>query len=1241
MRDTFGTMKIRLVFIMVLIVSCGILFYAAGSRQEIRERAATSAIDYTQYVNLNQQKQVFMRYPLGRIGLWSRAEGEIADSVTRNIRLYPLVDQMVGKDASDWRGAIVAHPSETDIAYSTGTPAKGSTVALTVTPNVSIYKYHFNGVVSFGAVGITLGATANYHGGLSWTSSFTVIDTQTVEAILTSGGRTTYYYIKSNVPGTGSGSGGQGYLKFGSGITDVIVAVALSQTSMAQAQQYFASQFGDFNFASASQRLKDVWNAKLGKIDVQNADSLTKQQLYTGLYTVYANIVNATDGSPYAANVAGYGSPLLTIGSSIGWAYIGGGYFRAAFDQGRSVYYLLTLIDPQVMTDILHTYQAQYDHDHVLLGNWDPYTPTAWTDQQWGFWGGMFSRAQMMGVTGVDYVKAKNAIADTFGNPNNIMAKSGYLAKGYIPADSGVSNYISRALDWSTDVDGLAKLSYLVGDTATYTKFSPLSRSYVNNWDNANKVFRAKNSNGSWAALGNGGFFEGTAQTYGFDVPHDILGLSDLYGDTTMTSGIASTLSSFASNFGLNDYVPQYAVMPVFSNSPSTAQNNVRTKVIPLFNSLNMWEDSGGGDMYYTHNAGELVLDILGLYPYQSPGAAWVINSPAVSAAVIHGIRDITIQANNNSSANIYISGIQVNGRLYPSHIISGKTLVSGNTTLSLAMAASPSRIGSMYVTGSDGEILAADTDNATFMRFQNYPVGAASRVKLFVSKQPFAVFVNGTKSTGWVYNAASSMLDIKGLPAGTVLVTFGPNVTPPQATVVPPLFTPTAPTSAPTSFNCLGSCPTMTITLTVSSTPHTTNPMPSSSAVTPGPSAAITNPCNNSVQTTAASVRSSRHHNRSNQGFIRSVMQLLLRIIHEILNILLSLLGKTVPPLQNPSPVTLPCPPTGVQPSIIPSVPKSAPRTVLPTVVPTAHLVLNPTSSQPSVKSVLGVNNTGAVAQYLPTFQSVGISSVRVFALYQTNLKAFLATLAASHIRPLLVLDEATSVNGSLQFCHANKRQTVNTDVQVVQALLDTYGSSYDGWFEFGNEPNTSPGNCGYTAAQYAAGWNAVIPQLKAIAPNAKFGGPVLPNTDTSYISAFLQQANPKPDFVSWHLYAGSYNWSTSQLQSQWQGWGNQVSSVDSTVKSVLGHPIPLLITEWNYAWDGGVGKDSRVTPLGTSIFAKNFAQQVLTEFQVAGITASYLFIDSGFLSPVGTTSSDVSYGQVTAMGTAYSAVK
>ena len=80
---------------------------------------------YTRFVDNNQGPgEVFMRYPLGRIGLWSTPEGEIADSITRGLRLYPTVDEVVDKGAADWRGSVSASPSQTNITYNADTAAK-------------------------------------------------------------------------------------------------------------------------------------------------------------------------------------------------------------------------------------------------------------------------------------------------------------------------------------------------------------------------------------------------------------------------------------------------------------------------------------------------------------------------------------------------------------------------------------------------------------------------------------------------------------------------------------------------------------------------------------------------------------------------------------------------------------------------------------------------------------------------------------------------------------------------------------------------------------------------------------------------------------------------------------------------------------------------------------------------------------------------------------------------------------
>jgi hypothetical protein len=143
---------------------------------------------------------------------------------------------------------------------------------------------------------------------------------------------------------------------------------------------------------------------------------------------------------------------LLTIGSSVWWASLGGGYLRCSFDQGRNVYAFLTLIDPAVMRDELNTYLSQYYHDGFLKGNWGPYTPQAWSDRQWGFFSYFFLAAKLEGVTGVDYRVAETAILDTMGmNATNMyLVKSGYYHYGYVPANIGTIRYLSRGLEFST-----------------------------------------------------------------------------------------------------------------------------------------------------------------------------------------------------------------------------------------------------------------------------------------------------------------------------------------------------------------------------------------------------------------------------------------------------------------------------------------------------------------------------------------------------------------------------------------------------------------------------------------------------------------------------------------------------------------------------------------------------------------------------------------------------------------------
>ena len=90
-------------------------------------------------------------------------------------------------------------------------------------------------------------------------------------------------------------------------------------------------------------------------------------------------------------------------------------------------------------------------------------------------------------------------------------------------------------------------------------------------------------------------------------------------------------------------------------------------------------------------------------------------------------------------------------------------------------MTRTPARIGRMYITGTDGEVLSASTDNHSYLRFRNDPLGGSSQAAVSATSPPVAVSVNGAAlpASDWSYDSGERVLTLRNLPAGTVLVRF------------------------------------------------------------------------------------------------------------------------------------------------------------------------------------------------------------------------------------------------------------------------------------------------------------------------------------------------------------------------------------------------------------------------------------------------------------------------------------
>jgi nitrate reductase NapAB chaperone NapD len=132
--------------------------------------------------------------------------------------------------------------------------------------------------------------------------------------------------------------------------------------------------------------------------------------------------------------------------------------------------------------------------------------------------------------------------------------------------------------------------------------------------------------------------------------------------------------------------------------------------------------------------------------------------------------------------------------------------------------------------------------------------------------------------------------------------------------------------------------------------------------------------------------------------------------------------------------------------------------------------------------------------------------------------------------------------------------------DTHSIQLVQGVFGASTV-YVEFGNEDDLA----GTDAQTYTAAWNQVVPQLKKLAPSYKFIGPATYQANPTYIAAFDQAANPRPDYNSWHEYACGPSNSDDFCLTAITRWNTHIQQTNAAVRVAIGTTLPIMITEWN----------------------------------------------------------------------------
>jgi hypothetical protein len=182
--------------------------------------------------------------------------------------------------------------------------------------------------------------------------------------------------------------------------------------------------------------------------------------------------------------------------------------------------------------------------------------------------------------------------------------------------------------------------------------------------------------------------------------------------------------------------------------------------------------------------------------------------------------------------------------------------------------------------------------------------------------------------------------------------------------------------------------------------------------------------------------------------------------------------------------------------------------------------------------------------------------------------------------------------------------------DTRLINDMNSIFGNTLV-YYEYGNEEDL----LGVDVSHYTDSWNAIVPQLKHIARNGQFIGPVNFQYDRAYLTAFLRQAHPRPDEVSWHEYTCDDSWPNDLCIARIDHWTQHINDARQIMDHILGQTLPIMITEWNYAPnarenDGKIDNAVFMTNWTTKALETLAANHIFASMQFACTDSVYAFI-------------------------------
>ena len=481
---------------------------------------------------------------------------------------------------------------------------------------------------------------------------------------------------------------------FGQGQQTVVMRAATSFISAEQAKKNLDLELSkDFDAAA-----KKLWNDKLSQFEIEGASEEQRITFYSCLYRLYL----------YPNNMG----EKTGEGGEGGWQYMspytktvkdGKLYYNNGFwDTYRTTWAAYSLFTPEQNNELLLGLIHHFE-DSGWMPRW---IAPAGTNSMVGTSSDViFADAMLRGATLTDeqwqlaYQSAlKNAsMSDFKGASGGRDGIDKGLFLGYTP---GGSQKFSWSIEGYINDAGIANMAKELSDMDAYTYYKSRATNYVNLFRDGdgveNKWLAAKNADGSWTRSKvdpfafHDDYTETTALNMACSVPQDGQGLANLYGgrdalaekldqlfETTLETDTVGARQGIherreAQEVKMGEYghsnQPSHHIpyMYLYAGRPDRTQEKVRQVLRQCYVGSRIGQgyigDEDNGEM-----SAWFIFSAMGFYPLNMGSGELVFGSPLFKKITLHheNGHDLIIEAPDNSSTNIYVGGLTINGTPY------------------------------------------------------------------------------------------------------------------------------------------------------------------------------------------------------------------------------------------------------------------------------------------------------------------------------------------------------------------------------------------------------------------------------------------------------------------------------------------------------------------------------------------------------------------------------------------------